>query len=162
MSMYKTKIDIPEGDREKLVGLLNARLADLIDLQTQMKQAHWNVKGPDFIALHELFDEITTSVREASDTVAERATALGGIAYGTTRIAAERSALPEYPTSIADGSAHVEAVAKALGTAGNHIRKAIAESSDIGDAATEDVFTEIARDLDEKLYFVEAHLQGKR
>mgnify|MGYP001083685653 CR=1 FL=1 len=160
MGMYKTHIDIPEGDREKLVGLLNARLADLVDLQTQTKQAHWNVKGRSFIALHELFDEVTNVVREASDTVAERATALGGIARGTARMAADKSVLAEYPASIADGRAHAEAVAKALGITGAHIRKAIGEAAEIGDAATEDVFTEIARELDEKLWFVEAHLQG--
>ncbi len=162
MGMYKTYIDIPEGDREKLVGLLNARLADLIDLQTQLKQAHWNVKGPSFIALHELFDDVTDVVRDASDNVAERATALGGIARGTARMAADKSVLSEYPADLADGMAHCKAVAQALGTAGAHIRKAIAESAEIGDAATEDLFTEIARELDEKLWFVEAHLQAER
>jgi len=161
MGMYKTRIDIPEGDREKLVAMLNARLADLVDLQTQMKQAHWNVKGPSFIALHELFDDVTDAVREASDTVAERATALGGIAFGTARMAAEKSVLAEYPTDIADGNAHVDAAAKALGTAAAHVRKSIAEAADL-DPATEDLFIEVVRVLDEKLWFVEAHLQGQR
>ncbi len=161
MGMYKTRIDIPEGDREKLVAMLNARLADLVDLQTQMKQAHWNVKGPSFIALHELFDDVTSAVREASDTVAERATALGGIALGTARMAAEKSALAEYPATIADGAAHCEAVAKALGTTLAHLRKSMRDSAEI-DPATEDLFIEVIRVLDEKLWFVEAHLQGER
>ena len=158
--MHQTHIDLPEGDREKLVALLNARLADLIDLQTQLKQAHWNVKGPSAMVLHELFDRITAAVRAASDGVAERATALGGIAYGTVRVAAERSTLNEYPVDTADGLAHCRAVAFAIGRAGAHVRKAIGEAAEIGDAVTEDLLTQIARELDEKLWFVEAHLQA--
>src|SRR5450759_2757717 len=94
--MYHTKNDIPESNRISLIELLNARLADAIDLQTQCKQAHWNVKGPDFIALHELFDKLNEVVEEYVDEIAERAVQLGGMADGTARSVAKRSTLTEY------------------------------------------------------------------
>src|SRR5437773_7547755 len=112
--MYPTRNDLPESARIKLVELLNNRLADAIDLQTQAKQAHWNVKGPQFIALHKLFDEIDEAVEEYVDLLAERVVQLGGIAEGTARIAAERSELPEYPPTISTGEEHVWAVSNAL------------------------------------------------
>src|SRR5262245_37397961 len=105
--MYTTKIDLAEQTRIKLVELLNARLADAIDLQTQMKQAHWNVKGPNFIALHELFDKINEDVEDYVDTIAERAVTLGGVAFGTARTVAQRSQLNEYPLQMAKGRDHV-------------------------------------------------------
>src|SRR3954467_12800281 len=105
--MFKTKNDIPETTRVKVVELLNARLADAIDLQTQTKQAHWNVKGPNFIALHKLFDEINEAVEDYVDDIAERAVQLGGIAEGTARIVAKRTTLAEYPRSAVDGRSHV-------------------------------------------------------
>src|SRR5262244_2498186 len=109
--MHPTRNDLPEQTRTKLVDLLNARLADSIDLQTQMKQAHWNVKGPNFIALHELFDKINEDVESYVDDLAERAVQLGGIAQGTARSIAKRSTLSEYPGNLANGRDHVEAVA---------------------------------------------------
>src|SRR5215510_12311039 len=108
--MFKTKNDISETTRAKAVELLNARLADAIDLQTQMKQAHWNVKGPTFIALHELFDKVNEDVEDYVDLIAERAVQLGGVARGTLRVAARDSALKEYPLEIATGREHVDAV----------------------------------------------------
>src|SRR5215471_10618550 len=120
--MFKTKNDLSEEIRAKAVELLNARLADCIDLQTQLKQAHWNVKGPHFISLHELFDKIAEDVEDYVDTIAERIVQLGGIAEGTARVAAKRSRLEEYPLEIADGSAHIEAVARALSTFGRECR----------------------------------------
>src|SRR3954471_24397407 len=104
--MFKTKNELPEATRGKVVELLNARLADCIDLQTQTKQAHWNVKGPNFIALHELFDKINAAVEDYVDEIAERAVQLGGVAEGTARMAAKRSSLPEYPANAADGRSH--------------------------------------------------------
>src|SRR5262245_32853888 len=112
--MYATKNDLPEGTRVKMVELLNARLADAIDLQTQMKQAHWNVKGPNFIALHKLFDEVNEDVEEYVDLFAERAVQLGGIAEGTARSIAKRSTLSEYPLNASSGKQHVESVSSAL------------------------------------------------
>src|SRR5207248_10244224 len=103
--MFRTKNDLPEATRVKAVELLNERLADCIDLQTQTKQAHWNVKGPNFIALHELFDKVNEDVEEYVDGIAERAVQLGGVAEGTARKVAKRSLLTEYPNT-ADGRSH--------------------------------------------------------
>ncbi|MEO0325284.1 MAG: DNA starvation/stationary phase protection protein Dps [Myxococcota bacterium] len=158
--MYTTRIDIPASDREKLASLLNARLADLADLQTQAKQAHWNVKGPAFIALHELFDSIADAVEDYVDLVAERVTILGGVARGTARMAAASSTLPAYPADAVEGRAHVDALATAVATAGKHVRAAIGAAGAIGDADTEDLFTEVSRGLDKHLWFLEAHLQS--
>lgn len=157
--LQRTKIDLPEDKREALVDLLNARLADLVDLGTQAKQAHWNVKGPSFIGLHELFDKITDDVREYSDLVAERAVQLGGLAAGTARDAANNSELPEYPHEITTGRDHVDALSTALAAAGKNVRAAIHKSEDLGDADSADIFTEISRGLDQYLWFVEAHMQ---
>src|ERR1700731_5111832 len=112
--MFKTKNDLSEDSRAKAIELLNARLADAVDLQTQTKQAHWNVKGPNFIALHELFDKINDEVEEYVDEIAERAVQLGGIAEGTARMVAKRSSLPEYPAKTVDGRSHVEALSTVL------------------------------------------------
>jgi len=160
--MYTTKNDLPEQSRAKLIELLNARLADAIDLQTQMKQAHWNVKGPNFIALHELFDKINEDVEDYVDDVAERAVQLGGIAEGTARLAAKRSSLSEYPANTVDGQAHVEALSSVLAAFGKSVRKAINDANDIGDLDSADLFTEISRGMDKWLWFVEAHLQADR
>ena len=160
--MFKTKNDIPEATRVKLVELLNARLADCIDLQTQTKQAHWNVKGPNFIALHELFDKVNEAVEDYVDDIAERAVQLGGVAEGTARMAAKRSALAEYPAQAMDGRGHVEALSSALAAFGKAARKAIDEADDLGDLDTADLFTEVSRGIDKWLWFVEAHLQAER
>src|SRR5262245_7081625 len=115
---YETENDLPESMRAELIPLMNQRLADALDLQLQMKQAHWNVKGPEFIALHKLFDKIHESVESYVDLIAERLVQLGGVAEGTARIVAEHSRLDEYPLTIADGMAHVDAVARGLSTFG--------------------------------------------
>ena len=160
--MYETENDIPEQRRSELNVLMNQRLADAVDLQMQMKQAHWNVKGPHFIGLHELFDQIDEAVEGYVDLVAERIVQLGGIAEGTARVAAERSRLEEYPLDIADGHAHVEAVSKALSTFGREVRKTIDEADELQDADTADMFTEISRGIDKWLWFVEAHSQASK
>ena len=160
--MYPTKNDISESTRSKMVELLNARLADAIDLQTQCKQAHWNVKGPDFIALHELFDKVNEAVEEYVDDIAERAVQLGGVAEGTARSVATRSTLHEYAAKTGAGRDHVEALSTALAAFGKPIREAIEKSSEIGDADTADLFTEVSRGVDKWLWFVEAHLQAER
>ena len=160
--MFKTKSDIPEAIRVKVVELLNARLADCIDLQTQTKQAHWNVKGPNFIALHELFDQINEAVEDYVDDIAERAVQLGGIAEGTARMVAKRSSLAEYPAMAVDGRSHVEALSSALAAFGAAARKGIDQANELGDLDTADLFTEISRGIDKWLWFVEAHLQVER
>jgi len=160
--MYKTKNDLPEQVRTKLIELLNARLADAVDLQTQMKQAHWNVKGPNFIGLHKLFDEINEEVEDYVDDIAERSVELGGVAIGTARSVAKKSQLAEYPLQIGNGHDHVEAVATALATFGKSARLAIDASDELRDKDTADLFTEISRGVDKWLWFVEAHLQADR
>jgi starvation-inducible DNA-binding protein len=143
-----------------VVQLLNERLADCIDLQTQSKQAHWNVKGPQFIALHELFDKVNEAVEDYVDEIAERAVQLGGVAEGTARIVARRSTLAEYPPAV-DGRSHVEALSSALAALGQSARKAIDEADKLNDRDTADLFTEVSRGIDKWLWFVEAHVQAE-
>jgi len=160
--MYETLNDLSKASRVELNELLNQRLADAVDLESQVKQAHWNVKGPHFIGLHKLFDEIYESVGEYVDLLAERVVQLGGIAEGTARVAAARSRLEEYPLDIADGTTHVQALSKALATFGHEVRTAIDEADDLDDADTADLFTEVSRGIDKWLWMVEAHLQADR
>jgi starvation-inducible DNA-binding protein len=160
--LYETENDIPKEHRVELIALMNQRLADAVDLQLQMKQAHWNVKGPNFIGLHELFDNVDEAVESYVDLIAERIVQLGGIAEGTVRVSAGRSRLEEYPLDIADGQAHVEAVSRALSTFGQTARMTIDEANELEDADTADIFTEVSRGLDKWLWFVEAHNQAPK
>jgi starvation-inducible DNA-binding protein len=160
--MYETENDISKERRTELNALMNRRLADAVDLQMQMKQAHWNVKGPSFIGLHELFDKVAEAVEGYVDQIAERIMQLGGIAEGTVRMAASRSRLPEYALAISDGAAHVEAVARALSTFGKEVRTTVDEANALNDADTADLFTEISRGTDQWLWFVEAHSQATK
>lgn len=159
MELHNTKIDLAKGKREKIVAILNERLADAIDLKSQAKQAHWNVKGMNFIALHELFDQVSTEVETHIDDIAERITTLGGTALGTIRIAAQNSSLSEYPLEITDGGAHVDALSTALADFGKKVRANIDFTDEIGDADTADLFTGVSRGIDKLLWFVEAHQQ---
>jgi starvation-inducible DNA-binding protein len=160
--MYETENDISKERRSELTALMNQRLADAVDLQMQMKQAHWNVKGPSFIGLHELFDKVARSVESYVDMIAERIVQLGGIAEGTVRVVASRTRLPEYPLAIAEGMAHVEGVARALSTFGQEARTTIGEANALDDADTADLFTEISRGIDQWLWFIEAHSQAAK
>ena len=159
--MYKTKIDLSEKTRRNVIVILNDRLADAIDLQSQVKQAHWNVKGPHFIALHELFDKISDAVLEQIDEIAERITSLGGTAEGTVAVAAKRSKLKNYPLSITAGKDHLFYMSTQLSVFGKAARSAIDQSDELGDADSADLFTQISREIDKYLWFVEAHLQDK-
>ena len=159
--MYKTKIDLAEKTRRNVVVILNERLAEAIDLQSQVKQAHWNVKGPHFIALHELFDKISDSVLEQIDEIAERITALGGTAEGTVAVAARRSKLKNYPLSITAGRDHLYYLSTQLAQYGKAVRGAIDDTDELGDKATADLFTGVSRAVDKYLWFIEAHLQDK-
>jgi starvation-inducible DNA-binding protein len=160
--MYKTENNIPKNRRIEINAIMNKRLASALDLQMQMKQAHWNVKGPNFIGLHELFDKIDEAVRGYVDLIAERIVQLGGTAEGTIRVAASRSELEEYPISISEGPAHVSAVATALAAFGRETRGTINEADVLDDADTADLFTEISRGMDKWLWFVEAHAQAAK
>jgi starvation-inducible DNA-binding protein len=159
--LFETKNDLPEAARAKLINLLNARLADSIDLQTQCKQAHWNVKGPNFIALHELFDKVNEAVEDYVDDIAERAVQLGGVAEGTVRTVVNRSALAAYPSDAINGRSHADALSTALAAFGKEARAAIDLANELGDADTADLFTEVSRGTDKWLWFVEAHLQAE-
>ena len=157
---FRTSVDIPPGSREKVNKILNQHLADSFDLLSQIKQAHWNVKGSDFWQLHKLFDETAERAAEWVDDLAERVTALGGYATGTVRMAAASSRLPEFPTDITESMDYVRAVADRLAAFTNSARAAIGQTDKLGDADTADLFTEISRCADKYLYFLEAHLQG--
>jgi len=157
--MSPTKNDLPEAIRRKMIELCNARLAEAIDLQTQTKQAHWNVRGANFIALHKLFDEVNSDVEDYVDLIAERAVQLGGSVEGTARSVAKRSTLTEYPLKSGTGRQHVDALSSALAAFGKLIRSAIEESDRADDKDTNDIFIEISRGVDKWLWMVEAHLQ---
>lgn len=160
MQLHKSKIDILAENREKVVALLNQRLADATDLKSQAKQAHWNVKGMNFIALHELFDQASTEIDTHIDDIAERITTLGGTALGTVRLAARNSSLSEYPHEITDGADHVDALSGALADFGKKVRSDIDTTDALGDKDTADLFTGISRAIDKMLWFVEAHIQS--
>ena len=157
---FATRIDLPASVREKMIALLNQQLADTFDLYSQIKQAHWNIKGPQFIALHELFDKLAEDVEDSVDTIAERATALGGTALGTSRMAAQASRLPEYPSDAFPGPKAITALAERFAALAKSTREGIDTAANSGDADTADVFTEVSRSLDKNLWFLEAHLQA--
>ncbi|MBL6751612.1 MAG: DNA starvation/stationary phase protection protein Dps, partial [Nevskia sp.] len=154
MSAYTTRIDIPAEARGKIVELLNQQLADTLDLFTQIKQAHWNVKGIHFISLHELFDKLAEEAEDYTDDLAERATALGGVALGTARVTAKASRLPEFPLQGMEGKAAVQALAERYAPLAASTRKAIDSADALGDAGTADLFTGISRGLDKSLWFL--------
>ena len=155
--MQSTHNTLAESIRAQSIEILNKHLAAAIDLHAQVKQAHWNVRGPNFIALHELFDKVSEEVESFSDKLAERAGGLGGTAHGTLQVAAARSFLVPYPHGIADGQQHVFAVAGSLAAFGQSVRDAIKPIGDYGDLDTADLFTEISRGIDLQLWFVESH-----
>ena len=159
--LWNTQNDLAAKVRGQAVDLLNQQLADALDLALQAKQAHWNVKGPHFIALHELFDEVVDALVEHADDLAERAVELGGTAFGTARTAAKTSRLNEYPLDIDSGREHVVALSAAIAAFGKSARAGIDAATAFGDAATADLFTEISRDADKLLWKVEAHAQAK-
>jgi starvation-inducible DNA-binding protein len=160
--MHKTRNDLTADVRARVSLLLNSGLATAIDLYLQTKHAHWNVKGPSFIALHELFDKLGEELEEYIDEMAERAVALGAVAEGTTNSVIERTQLAKYPAQISEGLAHVDALANAYATFGKAVRAAIDEAGRAGDADTSDLFTGISRGMDKSLWLLEAHRQAER
>jgi len=157
--MYQTSNTLSQNIRSKSAELLNRHLAAAIDLHAQVKQAHWNVRGPAFIAIHELFDKVADVVEDYSDTIAERAAALGGTAEGTIQVAVKRSFLEQYKLGVASEQAHITAVTASLAAFGDSTRKAIDEAAAFGDQDTSDVFTEVSRGIDKQLWLVESHLK---
>ncbi len=159
--LFSTKNDLPESIRLEVIPLLNQRLAECIDLQTQCKQAHWNVKGPSFIGLHKLFDDINESVEGYVDLIAERIVQLGGVAEGTIGVVEARSTIVDYPLTLSTGAEHVAALSDALSGFGRAARLAIEEMQELKDADSADMLTDISRGVDQWLWFVEAHQQAE-
>ncbi len=159
--LYGTHVDISEANRIKLMELLNQQLANTTDLKTQVKQAHWNVKGMHFISLHEMFDKFADTLEEYIDMTAERVTALGGVAMGTARIVASNSNLSEYDLTAVDGVEHLRALLERYGYFANTTRANIDKAEEFGDKDTADLFAEVSRQMDKDMWFIEAHLQGK-
>lgn len=158
-SSYRTRIDIPSNVKQASMALLNARLADTIDLALLTKQAHWNLKGKQFVAVHEMLDGFRGQIDEWSDTMAERVVQLGGTPLGTTQAVNSATSLPAYPTDIHGIEDHLKALAERYGQVANAVRKAVSESAEAGDANSSDIFTEVSRGLDKQLWFLEAHLE---
>lgn len=157
--MFPTRIDLPADARRAVAELLNTQLANLTDLYTQTKHAHWNVKGSNFYGLHKLFDDLAEGLEEFIDTAAERITALGGVAHGTVRMAAKGSELDEFPIGTHAGLEVVKVVADRYAAAGKSARAGIDAADEHDDADTADLLTDVSRYLDKSLYFLEAHLQ---
>lgn len=157
--MPTTRNDLPDNTRKAMIALLNARLADAIDLRLAVKQAHWNVKGTNFSALHELFDQIQARVATFVDDIAERAVTLAGIAEGTAQAAVKGSNLAAYPLNITDQNEHLRAVADRIAAFGKLAREAINQADEASDKDTADLFTGVSRQMDKDLWFIEAHLQ---
>jgi starvation-inducible DNA-binding protein len=155
---YPSSVGVPEENRQAIIALLNTRLADSTDLRTQVKWAHWNVKGMHFIQLHELFDSVASHLEEQTDTIAERIAALGGVANGTAREVAAKSGLKEADLAASDGPSMLRFLVHNLAHHANAVRQAVNESDDLDDAITADLFTQLARELDKDLWFLEAHL----
>ena len=155
---YPTSVGVPENNRQALIALLNARLADSTDLRSQVKWAHWNLKGMHFIQLHELFDSVASHLEEQTDTVAERISTLGGVANGTVREAAAKSGLKEADLTASDGASMLKFLVHNVAHHANAMREAVQESNDLDDAITADLFTQLTRELDKDLWFLEAHL----
>jgi starvation-inducible DNA-binding protein len=158
-AMSRSRIDIGENARRQMCDLLNARLADALDLSAQCKQAHWNVKGPQFAALHALFDTLHANVNVHIDTIAERVVALGGTALGTVGIAAQKTSLPAYPVDIRSGRDHADRMSIAFAAFGRNVREAIEAAEEAGDAVTADLFTGVAAQTDKDLWMLDAHLE---
>jgi starvation-inducible DNA-binding protein len=156
--MHKTRNDLAANARKSVTALLNARVADLIDLQLALKHAHWNVKGPNFIALHELFDEMVDSYDAHVDDMAERITALGGTAMGSVQAVEKATSLDPFPADLFEGMKMVEALAERTAALAKSVRKGIDETAEAGDADAADILTALSRQLDKNLWFLEAHL----
>jgi starvation-inducible DNA-binding protein len=158
--VFETKNTIEQSERSSLVKTLNQALADAIDLQLQTKMAHWNVRGPNFLPLHELFDDVNARAREFSDLIAERIGQLGGLVEGNLQAVAARSRLDIYPIDRMRESEHTERVAASLAAFATAGRETVETASEMGDEVTADIFTEVTRSTEKLLWFVEAHFQG--
>ena len=156
--LYSVRIDIPPEIRLYVIQLLQQTLACTVDLRSQIKQACWNVKGHDLVLLHALFATMATELDAYTDLVAERLVVLGGVAWGTARTAATQSRLPEYPGAIMDGDAHVRALAERFAPYATALRADIAHATEVEDAGSAAIYTDLSRGVDKRLGFLEAYL----
>ncbi|HMO01520.1 MAG TPA: DNA starvation/stationary phase protection protein Dps [Oligoflexia bacterium] len=154
----KTKIDISKNNALMIAKILNQTLADLSDLFTQLKQAHWNLQGANFIALHKFFDELAEEVEKAVDIVAERAVTLGYPAEGTARMAAASSRLPEFKSGFISDKNSIKLLIDRYALIAKNVRAAIEESESYGDLITADLFIDLGAMLDKSLWFLESHI----
>jgi len=161
MSSHATRNDLKSNAKKVSIEILNARLAEAIDLALLTKQAHWNIKGPHFIAIHEMLDGFRAEIDVHVDTIAERAVQLGGTAVGTTQAVAEATSLKPYPIDIYKTKDHLAALIDRYAVAANNARAAIDETDEAGDADAADILTAYSRSLDKALWFLEAHTQEK-
>jgi starvation-inducible DNA-binding protein len=150
---------LSDNARKTSISELNGRLADSIALALAVKQAHWNVKGRNFIAVHELFDTVHTNLREQIDVMAERVQQLDGVAIGTAEKVSGATTLPEYPTDLTRAEDHIRALCDRFRDHGERLRIAIDATDEAGDADTADIFTAASRSLDKDLWFMESHLE---
>lgn len=158
MPTHRTRNDIPSNARAAVIGILNARLADSIDLALLTKQAHWNLRGPNFIAVHEMLDPLRAEIDTHADTMAERIVQLGGIAMGTTQAVAGATDLAPYPTDLVAVPDHLNALIERYAAVAASVRQGIDSSDEAGDRDTADILTGYSRALDKALWFLEAHL----
>ena len=158
--MLDTHNDLPADTREQMIAMLNQELADMSDLHSQTKQAHWNVKGEQFIALHKLFDEFAEALTGYVDEIAERAVQLGGTAMGTNRMSAAESRLPEYPSEVLSSMDHVSALTERYAMVAASTREAVSTAEEADDLDTVDLMSAVSLGMDKWLWFLEAHLQG--
>jgi starvation-inducible DNA-binding protein len=161
MTTHKTRNDLPSNTKTTVTALLNEALASIIDLALTTKQAHWNLKGPQFIAVHEMLDGFRKQLDDHGDTIAERAVQIGGTALGSLQAVSSSSKLAAYPTDIFAIHDHLAALIERYGDVANLLRKAVGEADEAGDANSADIFTAASRDLDKALWFLEAHVQEK-
>jgi starvation-inducible DNA-binding protein len=158
--MYTSRNDLDESVRQKSIEILNVSVATCLDVWSQAKQAHWNVKGLDFYQVHLLFDDVASTLFDPIDLLAERITALGGVVYGTARAAGRNSLIPEYPdTEQMTEVDHLNALADRVAMFAKHLREAADRTAAFDDQDTNDIYVEISREVDKKLWFIEAHLQ---
>ena len=157
--MQSPEIGLKSNTKTEMVDLLNARLADAIDLALVTKQAHWNLKGPTFIAVHELLDQLRDDVDEHVDIIAERVAQLDGIALGTLQAVSKASKLAPYPTNIRKVTDHVGALVERYAAVSKSTREGIDTADEAGDADTADIFTSFSRTLDKDLWFLKSHLE---
>jgi starvation-inducible DNA-binding protein len=157
--MYRSPNPLPEQSRQRLIDSLNARLADGLDLWTQVKVAHWNIKGPHFPSLHPLFETFATSLANFNDAVAERAVTLGGLASGTARHVAKASKLPEYPQQTTRDVEHVGLLADRIEAYVAGVRESRAAAEKEGDTDTVDLLTQIVTEFEKNAWFLRASLE---